>query len=106
LRGLQGSDALGGDGTTGRADMGGMLEWEAADGDPFRAMLAHPRLTPVLNQLVGVGHRMDHLPLLISQSQGAEGFKFHGGATQSDGSWAFDLAYQVRCGCPVVLPSL
>ena len=75
--------------------MGGMLEWDTPDGDPFRAVLAHPRLTPVLNQLVGVGHRMDHLPLLISQTQGAEGFKFHGGATEPDGSWAFDLAYQV-----------
>jgi hypothetical protein len=38
---------------------------------------------------------MDHLPLLISQTQGAEGFKFHGGATEPDGTWAFDLAYQV-----------
>jgi len=95
---LSGSTALGGDGSTGRADLGGMLEWDAPDREPFRSILCHPRLIPYYNELVGKGYRMDHLPLTITQQAGSEGFMFHGGATDSSGEWSQDLAYTFRNG--------
>ena len=36
---------------------------------------------------------MDHLPLLIQQAPGADGFVFHGGKMNDDGSWCDELAY-------------
>ncbi|KAK3256866.1 hypothetical protein CYMTET_34024 [Cymbomonas tetramitiformis] len=75
------SSALGGDGSTGRADLGGLLEWPIAESKTFRSILNHERLMPYYNALCGEGYRMDHMPLLITQQPGAEGFTFHGGAT-------------------------
>jgi len=47
---------------------------------------------------VGEGYRMDHLPLLIQQNPGADGFVFHGGKMNDDGSWCDDLAYTFNNG--------
>jgi len=80
-------DALGGDGVRGRADLGGMLGWPSPDRDLFRAMLTRPRLVPYYRALCGDGYRMDHLPLLIQQETGADGFVFHGGKMNDDGTW-------------------
>lgn len=66
-------DPLAGDGVTGRADLGGMLGWDAPDRDVFRQVLAHPRLVPYYHDMLGVGYRMDHLPLLIQQAPGGGG---------------------------------
>ena len=41
---------------------------------------------------------MDHLPLMITQQPGAEGFMFHGGATEDNGEWSHDLEYTQRNG--------
>lgn len=30
---------------------------------------------------------MDHLPFILQQTKGAEGFVFHGGATDENGNW-------------------
>ena len=76
LRNTKVGSPLSGDGSTGRRDLGGMLEWN--DGELFRSVLAHPKLVPYFHLLLGTGYRMDHLPLLISQSKGAEGFSLHG----------------------------
>ncbi len=65
-------------GETGRGDLGGLLSWEKPWCDPFRAMLAHPQITPYLNQLLGKGWRLDHNAGLISMRKGAEGFLLHG----------------------------
>ena len=40
-------------GKTGRGDLGGMLTWEKPHCDVFRQMIAHPRLTPYLEELLG-----------------------------------------------------
>lgn len=58
---------LQGDGKTGRFDMGGMLGWKKPHCEPFRSVLAHPKLAPVLTDLLGVGYRLDHSPLMIAQ---------------------------------------
>lgn len=71
-----GSPAL--TGVLGRGEMGGMLEWEQPWCDRFRAMLAHPRLVPYLNELLGKGFRVDHQIFLLAMEKGAEGFRFHG----------------------------
>ena len=65
-------------GETGRGDLGGLLSWEKPWCDPFRAMLAHPQITPYLNQLLGKGWRLDHNGGLISMRKGAEGHLLHG----------------------------
>jgi hypothetical protein len=97
LGGAQG-DPLAGDGVTGRADLGGMLGWDAPDRDVFRRVLAHPRLVPYYHAMMGEGYRMDHLPLLIQQAPGADGFVFHGGKMNDDGTWCEELAYQWHGG--------
>ena len=84
---------LAGDGVTGREDLGGMLGWPEGDREVFRSVLTHPKLVPYYHALVGNGYRMDHLPLLIQQNPGADGFVFHGGKMNDDGSWCDDLAY-------------
>jgi|TARA_B100000809_G_scaffold2807_1_gene3200 hypothetical protein len=65
-------------GQTGRGDMGGLLSWEKPWCDPFRDMLAHPRVTPYLNCILGQGWRLDHNAGLISMRKGAEGHLLHG----------------------------
>ena len=92
------SKALAGDGQTGRMDLGGMLGWEAPHREPFREVLSHPSVAKVLNELVGVGYRLDHSPLLIAQEKGAEGHTLHGGAVTESGEPAWPLAYSFRHG--------
>jgi ectoine hydroxylase-related dioxygenase (phytanoyl-CoA dioxygenase family) len=71
-----GSPAL--EGTHGRGDLGGMLAWPEPDCLPFRRALAHPRLVPYLNEILGKGFRVDHQMGLVSMDKGAEGHTFHG----------------------------
>ena len=56
-----------GDETTGRRDCGAMLGWPEDHAAPFRRLLAHPALVPVLHELVGDGYRLDHSPVVFSQ---------------------------------------
>ena len=91
-------DPLAGDGATGREDLGGMLSWENGDAEVFRSVLNHPTLVPYYHALVGKGYRMDHLPLMIQQRTGADGFVFHGGRMNPDGSWCQELAYTCEGG--------
>lgn len=74
------SEPLKGDGRTGRLDMGGLLGWEAPHNAVFRQALCHPQLVPALTELLGVGYRLDHSPLLLGMDKGAEGHTLHGGA--------------------------
>ena len=50
--GGEAGDPLAGDGTTGRADLGGMLSWKNGDATLFRSVLAHERLVPMVFSLV------------------------------------------------------
>ena len=52
--------------------------WEGPWCNPFREMLAHPRLIPYLHEILGKGFRMDHQMSLIWMDKGAEGHHFHG----------------------------
>eukprot|EP00941_MAST-03F_sp_MAST-3F-sp1_P005789 g5789.t1 len=92
------SGPLQGDGVTGRADMGGMLGWDGPGREPFREVLAHPRLAPALNDMLGTGYRLDHSPLLLTMEKGADGHTMHGGAITESGDPAWPIAYYCRNG--------
>jgi hypothetical protein len=62
----------------GRKDLGRALEW-GEESRVFQSILAHPRLVPVFHGILGKGYRMDHLPIVLAQNQGSEGFQLHGG---------------------------
>ena len=88
-----GSKAL--EGRENRHDLGGMLAWEKPWCEPFRRLLAHPRLVPYLNGILGPGYRLDHGPGLLVQNEGAEGGTLHhGGADAPD----FSLSYFYKNG--------
>ncbi|GFH54080.1 hypothetical protein CTEN210_10556 [Chaetoceros tenuissimus] len=96
---------------TGRKDLGGVLEW-GEDSKIFKSILVHPRLLPLFHGILGKGYRMDHLPFLIAQDKGAEGFALHGGTVDcSTGMYNPELAYTCHNGfirsallaCSVVL---
>lgn len=94
LRNTKQGSAMSGDGETGRLDLGGILEW-GDDSSFFRSVLAHPTLVPYYNLLLGKGYRMDHLPFVIAQNQGSEGFALHGGMVDvSSGEFNNYLSYQ------------
>ena len=96
----------------GRKDLGRVLEWGAPDSTVFQSILAHPRLVPLFHGILGKGYRMDHLPFVIAQDHGAEGFQLHGGTVDCiSGEYNPHLAYTchhgtIRCsllGCNVML---
>ncbi|KAK3263257.1 hypothetical protein CYMTET_27926 [Cymbomonas tetramitiformis] len=95
LRNSEDGTPLAGDGVTPRLDMGGILEWKDA---PFRDILVHPKLIPYYRELVGDGYRLDHMPLLIAQDKGSEGFSLHGGPLTDDGSYNPGLQYRFMNG--------
>ena len=78
-----GSRTLGG--TQGRGDLSGMLTWERPYCEVFRDMIAHPRLVPYLQTLLGPGFRLEAISV-ITMDQGAEGFWFHEGGEPHDRS--------------------
>lgn len=63
-----------------------LLELDPPYAEPFRRMLAHPVIVPYLNELLGVGFRLDHGPGLIAMDRGCEGHVLHGGAEPYDPS--------------------
>jgi hypothetical protein len=81
-------------GLSGRLDCGNFLSWPSSDGgDILRSILHHPKLAPILNEICGQGHRLDHKPLLFIQPHGAEGFDLHGGAVTPDGHFNYPISY-------------
>ena len=75
-------------GTTGRGDLGDMLTWEKPHCDIYREMMAHPKLAPYLEELLGPGFRLEGLGI-ITMDEGAEGFWFHEGGEPHDRSRGF-----------------
>jgi len=100
------------DGTgPGRKDLGQVFEW-GPDSIVFKSILAHPRLIPYFHGLLGKGYRMDHLPFVIAQDIGSEGFKLHGGTIDCEsGAYNPHIAYSCHqntirsslLGCSLVL---
>ena len=91
---------LAGDGDTGATRSGrhARLAWRGEDAVPKNARAS--KTGAVLHRLVRRRVQMDHLPLLIQQKKGADGFDFHGGRLNQDGSWIQGLAYEFVNGRP------
>jgi len=96
----------------GRQDLGGVLEWGKVESRIFKSILAHPKLVPFFHGILGKGYRMDHLPFVIRQTKGAEGFSLHGGTLDcNSGRYNPHLAYScvqghIHCallGCNIML---
>ena len=86
-------------GKCGRKDCGNFLSWPEQDGGSIlRSLLAHPKLRPILDELCGPGHRLDHKPVMFIQEQGAEGFDLHGGAVTASGAYNFPISYHCHAG--------
>jgi ectoine hydroxylase-related dioxygenase (phytanoyl-CoA dioxygenase family) len=82
----------------GRKDLGKVLEW-GPQSKVFKEILAHPRLLPLFHGILGKGYRMDHLPFVIAQDKGAEGFQLHGGTVDCvSGEYNPHLAYTCHHG--------
>jgi len=80
-----GSEALRGE--KGRLEAGfNLLHLPKPWCEPFRQMLAHPRIVPYLHELIGKGFRLDHGPGLIAMEEGCEGHVLHGGGEPYDPS--------------------
>ena len=43
-----------------------MLQWEAPHCNPFRNLLAHPKLVKYMNTFFGRGWKLDHAPFMIT----------------------------------------
>lgn len=83
----------------GRKDMGRVLEWGNPDSTVFKSILAHPRLVPLFHGILGKGYHMDHLPFILAQDHGAEGFQLHGGTVDCiSGEYNPHLAYSYQHG--------
>jgi Phytanoyl-CoA dioxygenase (PhyH) len=88
---VEGSTVLTG---TPRRGFRGMLEWPHPWCDPFRYLIAHPKLVPYLNDLLGRGWHLDHSPEVFDYPLGTEGQVLHFGEPfVQDGIW-----YQARGG--------
>ncbi len=89
-------------GKRGRGELGGMLTWPRPWCQPFRDLLAHLRVLPYLQELLGDGFRLDHLYGILMR-KGAEGHVLHGGGARDDAIQFYQFQRGImRCGLTVV----
>lgn len=94
---LPNSGMAGSDPSRGRIDVGHILSWRETD--LFKSVLDHPKLVPFYHEFLGKGYRMDHMPFVIAQNKGSEGFSLHGGTIDvSSGAYNHFLAYSCQQG--------
>ncbi len=58
-----------------------MLTWDQPHCQSFRDLLAHKKLIPYLNTMMGRGWKLDHNIDVLTSKTGAEGLPFHGNST-------------------------
>ncbi|KAL9191119.1 hypothetical protein ACHAXT_000825 [Thalassiosira profunda] len=82
-----------------RLDLGGIFEWGEIESRVFKKVLAHPRLLPLFHGLLGKGYRLDHIPFVLMNNKGGEGFQLHGGTVDCvSGEYNSNLAYTCHNG--------
>ena len=81
----------------------GMLTWEKPWCQPFRDLIAHPKIIPYANSLFGRGWRLDSEPLITMARKGTGGHGLHGHTSrQCDPSQGFAYANgEFRAGMTV-----
>jgi len=81
LQEIQESLARGAKGLVGegrRKGLGLPMDAEGENGEVCRSVIAHPKINPYLNEIIGKGFRLDHGHSFIVQEKGCEGHTFHG----------------------------
>eukprot|EP00924_Labyrinthula_sp_SR-Ha-C_P004017 snap_masked-scaffold_3-processed-gene-11.21-mRNA-1 protein AED:0.04 eAED:0.05 QI:0/0/0/0.5/1/1/2/0/313 len=73
------SNALTGNNQTGRFDLSHTDKGPLLSIPFFSSVLNQEKLFPYLELFLGRGYRLDHVPLVIKQVAGSEGFSLHGG---------------------------
>ena len=77
-----------------------MIAWEQPWCQPFRNLIAHRKLIPYLNTMMGRGWKIDHGVEVLTMKEGCEGLTLHGhGNVDFNGSRHY--VYQngrMRCG--------
>ena len=78
----------------------GMLDWPKPWCQPFRDLLAHKKIIPYLNTLLGRGWKLDHDPFIYTANKGTEGLNLHGhGMVNLSGSRFYHYQNgRMRCG--------
>ena len=91
------------DGLYGKGGANDMLTWPRPWCQPFRDLLAHPKLIPYLNTIFGRGWRLDHLPFISFARKGTGGHGLHGATSRIfDGGQFYHFANgQIRTGLAV-----
>ena len=77
-----------------------MLTWEQPWCQPFRDLLAHVKVIPYLDTMLGRGWKLDHSPFILAGGAGTEGLRLHGSTSRYfDGAQYYRYANgQMRCG--------
>ncbi len=65
-------------GTKNRRGLGGCVTWEKPHCQPFRDLIAHSKLIPYLNTILGRGWRLESPPGVTTSPNGAGGHGLHG----------------------------
>ena len=70
--------------------------------EPFRRLIAHPRIVGYLTQILGPRFRYDHGHAMV-MSRGGRPFGLHGGGTPWDNAIAYEVSEgRIQCGLVVV----
>ena len=69
-------------GTTGRGGWSGCLTWPHPHCQPFRDLMAHPKIIPYLDTLFGRGWRLDHGVGIHTARAGSGGHGLHGSSSR------------------------
>src|SRR5258708_8860675 len=90
-------------GTHKRGFFSGMLTWTKPWCNPYREIIAHPKVIPYLNTIHGRGWRLDHEPFILTADKDSEGLMLHGSTDhQFDGSQYYTYRNgEIRCGMVV-----
>ena len=82
----------------------GALSWEHPWCRPFRNLLAHPKVIPYLNTLMGRGWKVDHEVEVLTAKAGCQGLPLHGeGNLNFNGSRFYQYQNgRMRCGLIVL----
>lgn len=80
------------------------LTWEQPWCQPFRDLLAHPKVIPYLNTLLGRGWKLDHEVEVLTATVGCQGLPLHGeGNLHFNGSRFYQYQNgRMRCGLIVL----
>ena len=74
------------------------LAWDKPHAQPFHELLVNPRVKPVLEEILGVGYRMDHSPDLMRMKPGGDGNTLHGGGFDRYLKGGFMEGFQFKAG--------